>query len=350
MKKRMLYIMGIDWQWIYQRPQILAKKLALDYEITVVFPRSVTAGKKEKPVEEGVDFRILWTLPYQEKNPLIGKISEWMNAKIWKDIDDFEAVFIGYPLYSRYIPENYEGKIIYDCMDNHEALYPDQKRVERVIVQEQRLIKRCDVLMASAKLLQEKVDSIAGTSKSVLVRNGVTIEKICRVGKPKYRQQYSLCYIGTIAEWFDLELLTESLKWRDNITYQLIGPAIKRVEHPGIVYHGPVEHDKLEARTREYDCLIMPFVVNEIVASVDPVKLYEYIAFGKCIISVYYPEIERFRDFVYFYESHEEYLELLEELAETGFPAKYDEERQREFLRENSWDRRYDTLRTLLEK
>lgn len=349
-KERLLYIMGIDWQWIYQRPQIFAEKLARDYEVTVLFPRSVTTGNVKLPQVQGLEFRILWTLPYQEKNALIGKMSAILNAKLFKDINSFQTIYVGYPLYARYIPEGYKGRIIYDCMDNHEALYPDRKRVGKVLEQERRLIDRCDLLVASAKQLQEKVDSVVGYPKSVLVRNGMELQKVCKVKPAVLRERYSLCYIGTIAEWFDYDVIRDSLEQMANIDYQLIGPANRKVEHPGIVYHGPKPHAELGEAIQDYDCLIMPFVVNDIVAAVDPVKLYEYIAFGKCIISVYYPEIERFDSYVYFYESKEEYVELLRELAKEGFPPKYTEEQQKEFLRQNTWDERYRVLKEEIKK
>ena len=83
---------------------------------------------------------------------------------------------------------------------------------------------------------------------------------------------------------------------------------------------------------------MMPFVLNDIILAVDPVKLYEYINFGKCIISVYYKEIERFSDFVYFYKDENEFVQLVDYLKTKGFPAKYTEKQQREFLENNSWE------------
>ena len=345
MKERMLYIMGIDWQWIYQRPQIFAEKLAQDYQVTVLFPRSIMTKNTSLPSVEGIEFRILWTFPYQEKNHLIGKLAEMFHAKIFKDINSFQYIYVGYPLYARYIPENYQGKIIYDCMDNHEALYPDRPRAYRIVNQENLLIKRCDLLIASAKLLQDKIDKVAGYSKSVLIRNGVKIGEVCEVRKPVVRDRYSLGYIGTIAEWFDYELIENSLKIMDNIDYQLVGPADRQVKRPGIVYHGKVSHEKLNDVVKDYDCLIMPFGVNEIVEAVDPVKLYEYIAFGKCIISIYYPEVERFKEFVYFYKDVDEYIGLLQELTKKGFPPKYSNEQQEKFLQQNTWEQRYEMLK-----
>ena len=48
---------------------------------------------------------------------------------------------------------------------------------------------------------------------------------------------------------------------------------------------------------------MMPFILNELIESVDPVKLYEYINFEKNIICIKYDEILRFKDFVYFYNT-----------------------------------------------
>ncbi len=352
-KKTMLYIMGIDWNWIYQRPQVLAEKLSQDYEVTVVFPRSVLKKRKGKEIEKATDtlhFRVLTTIPYQEKNVIPGKVSRILNKKVFKDINSFDYIYVGYPQYARYIPQSYSGKIIYDCMDDFARLYSDQKRVHKVVEQENLLIRRCDLLLASAIQLQKKVDAIVGFTKSVLLRNALKKQgELSDIQKPQKKGQYRLCYIGTISEWMDNELLLESCERLSNIQYKMIGPAVKRVECERIQYAGPIEHEKLQEAVADCDCLVMPFVVNDIVLSVDPVKLYEYIAFGKCIISVYYPEVERFGDFVYFYHNKEEYVELLQELIKNGFPAKYNKVQQREFIQENTWDKRYKALKESIE-
>jgi hypothetical protein len=44
---------------------------------------------------------------------------------------------------------------------------------------------------------------------------------------------------------------------------------------------------------------------------VDPVKLYEYVALGRPVITVHYPELERFRGLVTFYDSEAEFLEAI---------------------------------------
>lgn len=350
MKKKMFYIMGIDWSWIYQRPHILAKKLKEDYDMTILFPRCILEYRRKKPSIPNIEARILWTIPFQEKCWIIGKISAWINKSKFVDIKENDYIYVGYPVYARYIPEEYEGKIIYDCMDDYIAMYSDQKRVDVVKKAEDKLIKEADLLIASSIKLKEKVDAIAGYGKCELIRNGAKIRDVLEVKKQRIKKEYKIYYIGTIAQWFDYPLLVESLKKNQDIKYILIGPAEKKVEDRNIVYKGVVAHEQLGISIEDADCLIMPFILNDIVLSVDPVKLYEYIAFGKCIISVYYPEVEQFSDYVYFYRDKEEYCKLLQALKVKGFPPKYTKEDQRRFLENNTWDKRYEVLKEKIDQ
>lgn len=349
-KKKLLYIMGIDWNWIYQRPQVLAEKLSRDYDVTVLFPRSLLriAGLP-RPKRQGISFRILWTLPFQEKNPLIGVLSRCLNAAALRGVGKFDLIYIGYPVYARYIPSGFRGKVIYDCMDDHDLLYPDRKRVEKVMASERLLIQSCSLMLVSSLRLKEKADALAGWEKSVLLRNAPGIETVYPPKISGKKAGYILCYIGTIAEWFDYDLLAYSLECCPNIQYRLIGPCGSRKSMPGISYGGVMGREELAESAHDMDCLIMPFVLTPLVEAVDPVKLYEYIALGKCIISIYYPEIERFRDYVYFYHTKEEYIFLLRDLSDQGFAPKYDRKMQAEFLADNTWEKRYQVLRKQME-
>lgn len=347
MRKKMLYIMGIDWNWIYQRPQILAQMLSKDYDLTVVFPRSILKWKGKNHVPQDVfQRRILYTIPYQEKNVLLGTVAKMFQKKHFEDYQSFDFIFIGYPLYARYIPLDYKGSIIYDCMDDFEKLYPDHKRVYRVTEQEKKLIKRCKLLLASSEILKNKADKIARVDKAILVRNGVNPKNLFPIKPSCLRQQYRIGYIGTISAWFDYHILQASIEAEIPVQYHLIGPvdSFKAERSEKIIFEGTVEHSELGDMIKEYDCLIMPFEINELVKTVDPVKLYEYIAFGKCIISVYYKEIARFEPFVYFYTGEKDFLELLIKLCNKGFPPKYNSQQQKQFLQENSWEKRYNVI------
>lgn len=357
-KEKLLYIMGVDWDWIFQRPHIIEHHLEEKNDVTVVFPRSILKFFSKFHSRHPRYGRILWTLPLQEKVKAIGKLSRLLNRHVFQDIYKYRTIVLGYPLYNRYIPDDYGGLIIYDCMDNYEALYPYPAGVSDILRQEKCLVERSSLLFVSSQALMEKLMryQIATMAHMVLLRNGTYIpEKLPSISLPKRQQQYWVGYFGTIAEWFDANLLVKSLEQVDDIEYHLIGPScILLPKHPRLIMEGVVEHDFLYPAMQPCSCLIMPFQLNETVLYVDPVKLYEYIVMGKCIIAVYYPEIARFEDFVYFYHSFEEYIQILQELKQKGFPPKYTDQQRQAFLERNSWQERFrvwdEAVKELIDK
>ena len=64
-----------------------------------------------------------------------------------------------------------------------------------------------------------------------------------------------------------------------------------------------VPHEQLPAAVQDYDAFIMPFKINALTKGVDPVKLYEYLTTGKPVLSIRYPEVERFSPYVHFFSS-----------------------------------------------
>lgn len=350
-KKKLLYLMGIDWNWIYQRPQILEQYLEKHYDVTVVFPRSILKWKQKSKCVYPSKYAVLWTLPFQEKNKLIGCLSNLYSKIVFRDINKYDIAIIGYPLYFRYLIKKYKGKVIYDCMDNHKALYPYIKGVDKLCYFENSLIADSDAIIVTADKLRQKMKSLNYGDKTFLIRNGTNLNVMSSPRKAILEKRYKIGYFGTIAEWFDYDVLQQSVNEYQDIEYHLIGPVRKsiRLNHDRLIMEGIVEHNKLLEKTKDYACFVMPFIVNDIVEWVDPVKLYEYIAMGKCIIAVQYEEIERFHDFIYTYSGTKEYLQLLGDLKREGFPPKYSAEQQIAFLNNNSWKKRFELLDSVLE-
>lgn len=358
---KILYLIHIDWNWIFQRPQILALNLDKDNECVVVEHKTIFRRNSNLTRENRRTRKMIkaYRLPKEKKLEILKKWNCKLYRNAVKDFNSYDAIWICYPSYFEYIPSDYRGKIIYDCMDNYVSMAEDSLKNEINDV-EQRLIKRADLIFTSSKRLKECIPNM---QKAVLVRNGYVFSDIMKIKLSQIKDKYQLGYFGTISSWFDFELLENSSKKYECVQYHLIGPTedarlskkekqiIERGKNldEGIVYHGTVEHAELQNYIRNYDALIMPFIVNETILSVDPVKLYEYISCGKCIISVWYPEIDRFAPYVYFYKNAEEYNELLRKLIVNGFTPKYDEKQQKEFLMSNTWEERYIMIKKELD-
>ena len=60
--KKMLYMMHIDWDWIFQRPQILAMELSKYFDVTVQYRfannRKTVRKNKIRPQKQAVYFQL----------------------------------------------------------------------------------------------------------------------------------------------------------------------------------------------------------------------------------------------------------------------------------------------------
>lgn len=87
----------------------------------------------------------------------------------------------------------------------------------------------------------------------------------------------------------------------------------------------------------------MPFVLNEIVKAVDPVKIYEYINFNKNVLIREYNEVERLKEYVYFYNNADEFINAID-LMQKNNALKYSMKARIDFLAKNSWKNRVDRI------
>ena len=342
--------MGIDWYWIKQRPQILAEYLAKDYEVTVVYLKEVFCKQElRKDKDELEKSYAIPAIPYRDKNILVHVVQKSFFYKIMKKADEYDIIWVGQPLLYNYIPSTYRGKIIYDCMDNHEALCSDSKIKKVIHKTEIELGKRADTIFASSMGLCSKMQVVGGMEKVILIRNGFVFDKIYPPLQVSSNDNIGLKigYFGTIAEWFDFSLLMRSLERFPDLEYYLWGPisGIELPKHPRLKIKGVIEHNKLWENVKNMDALIMPFKVNDVIKDVDPVKLYEYISMGKKIISIYYKELSHFSKFVNFYNDEAEYWKCIEACYKRKKHVEYIEKEQLDFLEENSWDVRYKKIK-----
>ena len=243
--------------------------------------------------------------------------------------------------------------VIYDCMDNHPSFIKNNNNRSKIVVQEKELIKKARYVLCSSQKLKSVLLERYGNGigqKTTIVRNGYNGEltklEICQL---QSKQTYRIAYFGTLSSWFNFEFLIRSLDDIPEVEYVLMGPiaGVEIPKHKKIKYIGTVEHDELYDTVKNTDCLFMPFIVNEIIESVDPVKLYEYINFGKDILCVKYPEVERFEPYVNFYNTYDEYIDQIRKMMK-NHERKYTDDQRIDFLKENDWKSRVRQIEEII--
>lgn len=344
--------MNVDWDWIKQRPHFIAEGLATKNEIKVIYQyRYQRDGLQNN--DRTVPLAPIYVIPKIDNLKYFNRINLFIKKNfVERQIKNFKPniIYLTYPTQIYSIPDDYAGKIVYDCMDDHLAI--NNKSRESIFKAEKILVQRANIVITSSKSLKNKLENRYNISRISIVRNGFNgpILEI-KQQQLKRNKHLTLAYIGTISHWFDTEVIKKSLKEIPELNYLLIGPfdAGERISDPRVNYMGTVNHNQLFNKIKNVDALIMPFQVNQIIESVDPVKLYEYINFNKDILSVEYDEIERFNSFVHFYKTYENYIAQLRELMQAK-SVKYTDADRKEFLEKNSWLERVREVNSLLRR
>ncbi|RGC40419.1 glycosyltransferase [Faecalibacterium prausnitzii] len=351
--KKMLYCMHIGWNWIKQRPHFIAEELANEYDLTVISDYNYRV-KRTSTKNEKVKIVNFYKIPKIDTLKHLSEINimlrKWFYSAYIRKIKP-DCVYVMTPYAVKCIPNWYKGTLIYDCMDDMISFDDSSTQREKILRDESALIDRAEIVFVSSENLKEKLKnrySSSNNKKYVLVRNGYSgISPKLNEKTPRCeKSRHILCYFGTIASWLNFEYIQKSLEDFDSIEYLLIGPkqaGVQVPKHDRIKCIGPVAHDDLYENVKDVDALIMPFVLNDLIMSVDPVKLYEYINFRKNIICVEYPEVKRFSEFVYFYKDYESYANAIKE-AIVSDKIKFSIEKQNEFLELNTWKVRAKTI------
>ena len=348
---KILYLMQVDWNWIKQRPQFLAKLLSKQHEVMVVYPRQRNRKGLCRNESEGIKMIPVYQIPLQGSISFLRKIAESLTKVIIRHrIKCFcpDVVWLCSPSFIKYL-EKGKYRIVYDCMDD----YYSMSRNRDILTWEDETCKCANAIFASSQSLIKKLQDRYGVPEKLiyLIRNGFEAEPF-DYSDQKKDDAFHIGYVGTISEWFDFEAIEYVISNTNGVIFDLFGPCKEsiRAAHVSdrIVFHGVIEHSQIYYNISGLDCLIMPFVLNDIIESVDPVKLYEYISYNKNIISVQYEEVQRFENFVHFYSSKDELLNCVKSVMANN-RLKYSLEDKEQFLKMNTWENRVYRINEILD-
>jgi glycosyltransferase involved in cell wall biosynthesis len=118
---------------------------------------------------------------------------------------------------------------------------------------------------------------------------------------------------------------------------------------PNIHFIGRRPYETLPAYGKAFTAAIIPYHLTQQVLHANPIKLREYLAMGKPIVSVSTPEIDKFAEAVAIARSYEEFLARLDEAVTRGLtPAQV--ERQTALASTMTWDANLRKVMALVEK
>jgi glycosyltransferase involved in cell wall biosynthesis len=133
-------------------------------------------------------------------------------------------------------------------------------------------------------------------------------------------------FFGVIGQWIDVPLLLFLARSRPEWTFLLVGLVDTDVSElkqlPNVVFVGPQPYLTLPNWAKAFDVGIIPTLRNPQRMNANPLKLREYLATGKPVVTVATPATEVFQDVVCLANTPPEFLQAIEHALATDSPAE----------------------------
>lgn len=284
-------------------------------------------------------------------------------AQVFRGLD--EAVVVSYTHNYPWVKRAYAKRIIYELIDKFEIWsdFPEQlmRSYHRQLLARALVVAGTATdLMAELKpsrpdavLCPNAVDyahfapeTTAGDSSAVAIPEDM--REIVARGKPV------IGYYGALAEWFDYPLLAQVARALPEYEFVLVGPEydLKLSETPihgveNIHWLDAKPYAELPSYLRQFTVATIPFVVNDAINAVSPLKLFEYMAGGKPIVTSDLVECRKY-PVVLTAKTPDEWVARLREAVALSHDSAY-LRRLDATARENTWHARARLLTAALD-
>lgn len=313
MTARLVYLSPLPWADFAQRPHRFAEWHHAHHGSEVLwldpYPSRLPqwrdlrrlrgdARPPGQPVPEWLDVVRVPALPLE---PLRGSAA--VNRLLWKQVLARVATFagsagceltVGKP--SRLALEVLRGgrfdRTVYDAMDDFPAFHAGlsaraMAAIERVLARE------VDLVLASSHRLCSKFEAFG--AHPVLARNACEPQALPQPEEAAVLRERDLVgYVGTLASWFDWDLLVGLARAHPQLRFRLIGPVLGTVPSAlpvNVELRPALAHPQAMREMARFALGLIPFQRNLLTDAVDPVKYYEYRALGIPVLATAFGEM-----------------------------------------------------------
>jgi glycosyltransferase involved in cell wall biosynthesis len=193
-----------------------------------------------------------------------------------------------------------DAVVVYYCCDDFAALEGVDHHA--VCAFESELVNRAGLIVATSDALVNKFPS----RKTHLVPHGVDIRLFClqhsqRADDLPQGKPIAEIY-GSIAGWIDIELLHDLALLLPDWNFVLIGPIKVNVDRlnklNNVHFFGEKSHEALPSYVQHWQVSLLPFKLNDQIIACNSLKLREYMAAGRPIVSVDFPQVSQYSRYV----------------------------------------------------
>jgi glycosyltransferase involved in cell wall biosynthesis len=252
--------------------------------------------------------------------------------------------------------------LCYDSTDDW-SKFPglSEWRVKQIQKSEKSVIKEVDVVLAVSETLYKKAKDI--NPNTFNLPNATSFENFNKVTQDiQVAPEILACpeprigYVGKITPWrLDFDLIKYIAQTRPMWSIIMIGPIhthakalVKELsKFKNIVFLGPKKYYSLPNYIKGFNTCVLPHKVDALTESMDPIKLYDYMATGKPIVATGISEALKFKNIIRIANSKEDFLSSLDEICmNINFEENTSE--RITIAKSNSWTNRTDQLINIL--
>jgi glycosyltransferase involved in cell wall biosynthesis len=242
-------------------------------------------------------------------------------------------------------------KVVVDLIDDQRFWAPSEP--ERVAMQAEyaATLQLADLALTNSEGNKKRFAPLR--SDIIVIPNGAEIDV---AGEPNVvpdalaaLQRPLIGYVGNLRDRIDWPLLQRLAERRPNWTLVLAGPveedrvpaAIARLRN--VIFTGPVPYDQSQGWMRSFDVAMIPHVRAGITESMNPLKIYNYLAAGVPVVTTPVANIEEVADLVSIADNADDFILAIEARLAAPRAAV-----PRDRLESFSWERRVSQMLDLL--
>ena len=271
-------------------------------------------------------------IPFR-KLPMIDSLNRWLGA--WMARRAMRRIGFGKRISWFVVPHPGplagrlgEERTVYYCIDDY-ASYPGMDPVA-IQTLDDNLTRQADVVFVAPRALLEPKKKL--NANVHFSPHGVDFEMFSKAEDPATEvaeealalKHPVIGYFGTVGEFVDFDLLAFLASSRPEWTFLFVGLIAADVSRlrafPNVVFAGPRPYETLPRWAKAFDVAIYAHQVNRQTRHSNPLKLREYLATGKPVVSVITPETAVFSEVVYLAGNPPDYLAAIERALQEDSP------------------------------
>lgn len=254
------------------------------------------------------------------------------------------------------------GKKIFDLCDDlpgYSKLDGDEKSYNKQMIFMRNAFKYSDAVIVSAVRIKEKYQHLT-KNEVIVIPNGHSINSSENIKAQMPIELQSIKrpivgFIGTLFRFIDDSLLEFVISRRPEYNFVFVGgvegifPIDKIKKYPNVYLLSKKPQKEIPAYISSFDVCLNAFKIHDVNDSVNPVKVYEYLANRKHVISsrMYSLEKERIAEYITFANDYDEYLNKLDAILSGDLVNNIPDEVLRSYHWDNLFVRLIQNLKTV---